>query len=383
MRRTSLCGAACLLLAAFVAIPGSIQAQVRGPVRNELRSTLKSVDASASTISVMLQETRTEPAGEKTYPVAKDAEIGLADANNPRGVYTAGKLSDLVPGSLIGFTLAADGATVDGIVAEGPVVRGLLKRIDPKTRKVTVATQAGRGGGREAPTEEESSYYIGAKAEIGVDDGRGGRFSITRATLEDLAPGAQVTLRLSGDQKEAVELVGEATNQLGTIKSINPAAKTLTLTRGAGRGDDAVQESNLTVADDAILLQDDGKQRRLSVQATTLADIPVGAMVSVRLAADQQKVTMLRAEGPMMPAMIKSVNAGNSTITIAGRASRRDETPEEKTLAVARDARVIVDGNVKPLAEVPTGEGHYAMLKLSIDQKTVNFIQSGTVQARQ
>jgi hypothetical protein len=45
-------------------------------------------------------------------------------------LFKEGKLSDLSPGVSVTLTLSADQTTVESLVAEGPVVRGLLQGVD-------------------------------------------------------------------------------------------------------------------------------------------------------------------------------------------------------------------------------------------------------------
>ena len=89
---------------------------------------------------------------------------------------------------------------------------------------------------------------------------------------------------------------------------------------------------------------------------------------------------MVRAEGPHLPGQIKSVDTANGTVTILTRVAR-GENPEEKTYPVAKDARIVIDGNEVKLADIKTGDdGRFVMLRLSLDQKSVQGIMA--VQSR-
>lgn len=75
--------------------------------------------------------------------------------------------------------------------------------------------------------------------------------------------------------------------------------------------------------------------------------------------------------------MFKPVNSANESVTIATPAGH-GENPEEKTLPVAKDARIVVDGNESNLAAMKViNNGPFAMLRLSLDQKSVQSIQTG------
>jgi hypothetical protein len=81
----------------------------------------------------------------------------------------------------------------------------------------------------------------------------------------------------------------------------------------------------------------------------------------------------LRAEGPTLFGLLKGVDGGKGTITIAIPRSR-DEA-DEKTLPVAKDARVTFDGNVAKLADLKPGDnGPFVQLRLTLDQKTVQNV---------
>ena len=121
--------------------------------------------------------------------------------------------------------LSADQKTVEGVVAEGPIVRGTLKSVDAGKNTLTVQMPAGRGAGRDGGVVpgEEHTYSVAEGAEIAVDDGRGGRFSVKEAKLADIAQGAIVTVRLWVDMKKAQSVFAEGPSHQGTIKAIDPA----------------------------------------------------------------------------------------------------------------------------------------------------------------
>jgi hypothetical protein len=53
----------------------------------------------------------------------------------------------------------------------------------------------------------------------------------------------------------------------------------------------------------------------------------------------------------------------------------RDQEPEEKTLPVAQDARIVLDGSEGKLSDLKgADDGPLAMLRLSLDQKVVQGI---------
>lgn len=361
-----------VLSAVVLVLPAAGQFPGRGPVRPEVRGVVKAVDATAGTITLAAGGGRGEPLPEKTYKLAADAEVAVDPGTGRRGILQPAKLADLAAGTPVVLTLTADEKAVDGIVAEPVSVRGTLKAVDLDKKTLTVTTFSGRG--REAPpAEEEKTYTVPADAEIGVDDGKGRRFSVREGKLTDLAVGSQVTLRLSPDQKKAAGVVAEGPMLFGAVKAIDLGKKTVTLSTNGGRGGEGGEDKELTLAADAAILLDDGRGRRLSLREGQLADVPVGAMVTVKLSADQKAVTLLRAEGPSLGAMLKGVDAAKGTVTVATRVARGDD-PEEKTYTVAKGVRVMVDGKDGTLADLKPGDGTFVMLRMSLDQKAVQAI---------
>lgn len=342
---------------------------VRPPARAEARGIVKSIDA-AKGILVLTMPARREEAAEKSYALAKTVEVGVGSGGRGRGTIKEGKLADLTPGVMVSLTLSADEKTVEFIVAEGPMVRGLLKAVDAEKKTLTV-TVGSRG--REEAVEEEKTYAVDPNAEIGADDGRGKRFSIKEIKLADLATGSIVTLSLSVDQKHVKDILAEGPSYGGLLKAVDAAKHSLTLTT-QGRGE--AEEKTLEVAPNALVMLDDGKGRRFSLKEGKLADVPVGAAIQVKMSADQKHVTMIRAEGRHVGGRIKSVDTKNSTITVDVFVAR-GENPEEKTFSLAKDVRVTIEGNEGKLADIKTGEDSGAMLKLSLDQKTVQAISVG------
>ncbi len=362
--------------AALIGWAGQVQSQQfgRGPARPEVRGMLKAVDASAGTITVMQFERRQEPPVEKTYKLAKDVEVAMdAAGGGRRGALKEAKLAELPLEAPVGLQLSADQTTVESIVAEGPVVRGRLKEVDAAKKTLTLTIFPTRRD----QDEEEKSFAVAAGAEIGIDDGRGRRFSVRAGELADLSPGAQVTLWLTLDRKQAEAVLAKGPGVFGRLKAVDAGKRTVTVELGPMRGEEAPEEKTLAVAQDAVVLLDDGRGRRLSTKEGKLADVPVGAAVQLRLSLNQTAVTSLRAEGPSMPGLIKAVDAAKGTITLAIPIAR-GEAPEEKTFPVAKDARIVIDGNEAKLTDVkPAEDGPFAMVRLTLDQKTVQAVMVG------
>ena len=236
--------------------------------------------------------------------------------------------------------------------------------MDAKKGSVTIEQAAGRGGeGAEAQT-----YALAPKAEIAIDDGRGRRFSIKEATLPDIAEGAIVTCALSLDKKQIQALVAEGPGFQGVIKGVDAAKKSVTIATPPGRGGDA-EEKTLFVSVEATVVVDDGKGRRLSVKEAKLTDLPIGAHASVKMAPDGSFVMFLKAEGPSLIGMLKGVDAAKGTLVLAIPRGRDDA--EEKTVTVAKGARIIIDGVESTLGNLKVGdEGPIVQVRFGLDGST-------------
>jgi hypothetical protein len=94
-----------------------------------------------------------------------------------------------------------------------------------------------------------------------------------------------------------------------------------------------------------------------------LADIPVGAYVSMTLSADRQTARQVHAQGPPVSGVVKGVDAQRNTLTV-----------DDRTYTVASDTSVTIDGQRGQLAGLPVGAN--VSLRLCLDQKTVRMINA-------
>src|SRR5687767_3403029 len=193
-------------LLCLTVLAGAAHAQrEREPVRTEVRGVVKEVNADKGTITLTLPGGRgREGPAEKTFDLAKDVEVGIGGGGR-QGFLRAGKVGELSTGSVATLILSPDQKQVDAVIGEGPTTRGVLRSVDAGKGTLTVAL---------APTRrdeagEEKTYAVDENAEVGVDDGRGRRFSVKEGKLADLSAGAMVTLWLSPDQKKALAVLAE------------------------------------------------------------------------------------------------------------------------------------------------------------------------------
>jgi hypothetical protein len=341
-----------------------------------VRGIVKSLDTKAGMITITSGGGRESAPTEKTYTLAKNVEVCVAAGGGFRAgaFFKEAKLADLTAGANVGLILTADQKTIDSIIVEEPTIRGVVKMVDVQKKTLTIATTS--GGGRErAAAETETTYAVTPDTEIAVDDGRGRRFSIHEGKLEDLAQGAHVTVKLSLDKKSVTSILAEGATISGVVKDVNPAKKTITVTTRPARGDDGGEERVLTVAREALVLIDDGKGRRLSIKEAKLADVPVGAMIVAKLSTDQAFVMMMKAEGPTVTGILKSVDVDKGAITIAIPKSRTEF--DEMTYILIKGGRVNIDGNDAKLADLKVGDnGPFVQVRLGLDQKTAQSVIS-------
>jgi hypothetical protein len=148
------------------------QGDARAAARPEVRGVLKAVDTNKGTLTVAVGDGRQEPE-EKTFTVAKNAEVGVNVGVGRRSAFREAKLADLAPGALVALQLTQDQKTAEVILADGPSIHGSLKAVDAVKGTITVTTWTRTGRREEPPATEEKTYHLDKSGEIGVDDGRG------------------------------------------------------------------------------------------------------------------------------------------------------------------------------------------------------------------
>lgn len=372
LRTSTTALATSLVIAAAMNIPVSFvgaQQPGRGPVSRESRGILKSIDVKTRAVTIITNDPG-QTTSEKSLTLAADAEIALADGSARRTIFQAGRIEDLVAGTSLTLTLSADEKTCTAVLAQGPLVRGVLKSVDvAKQEVVVVVVSAGRD-----QSAAERVYKLTPGSEIGVDDGRGRRYSVREAKFADLISGAGVMLQLSPNQKDVQSVVAEGPTLMGTVKSVDAGSRKLTMVVNPPRSDEKAGERTLEVAADAVLGLDDGRGHRLSVTLGKLSDVPTGSVVRVRLSGDQRQAVQVVAEGPSRAGVIKSIDAAKRTITVAIFVAP-EEQPEEKTLPVSVDARITIDNKTAKLEDIHVAEnGTFAGVRLSLDQKAIHGI---------
>jgi RNA polymerase sigma factor (sigma-70 family) len=158
------------------------------------------------------------------------------------------------------------------------------------------------------------------------------------------------------------------------VKAVDVAGNGIVVTVNEG-GKKAV-EKTFTLAKDAKVLLNDGRTKGDPGKEGKLADLTEGTGVVLQLSADQKTVLGITVGPTAIHAGVKAVDVASNTITVAYKDNKG--TPQEKTLLLAKDAKVLLnDGLVKGFKdqEGKVGdltEGTRVVLMVSaLDQKTV------------
>jgi RNA polymerase sigma factor (sigma-70 family) len=295
-------------------------------------SPVTAVDPQGKTITISDRD------GAKTITVAQDACISVDGKSCA--------LAAVPKGALVNLGLAADQQTARSIGAEGPYLGGCggspVKLIDPVNHTLTfddkaVAEVAGK------------TFVVSRTANI-VIDGKPGKLAV-------LPTGSYVNVGLSVDQQTAIQVHAQGPPvdcDCGgsPVKAVDPVNHTITF---ADKARAEVAGKTFVVARDANITID-GRPGKL-------AELPAGALVSLRLRVDQATAGTLNANGSAFAGLIKAVDAANYTVTV-----------DDATYPVAKDALVVIDGKQAPLASLPVGAG--ANVNLRVDLRTVGMIQT-------
>lgn len=263
----------------------------------------------------------------------------------------------------------------------GGDVRGIVKSVDAKTGTITLAF----GGGREAaPTEK--TFSLAKNVEVCVPAGGGFRAGgvFKEIKLADIAEGSTVGLVMAGDQVDAI--IADEPIAKGVLKSFDAKKGTLTVNlgpTGGGRGEAPVDvEKTYTITADTEIAIDDGRGRRHSIREAKLEDLSEGAIVSLRLSLDKKTVSSILAEGSTVTGIVKEVVPAKRAMTIIVRPARGDDAGEERIVAIAKDALILVDDgkgrrlSLKEgkLTDVPVGSSVVA--RLAGDQSFVMTLKA-------
>ena len=231
-----------------------------------------------------------------------------------------------------------------------PSIHGIVKTVDAAKATITVSIPAKNG------ETKDQTVTLAKDAQVSVDG--------AEAKLADLKTGYHVNLKLTEDKSGAVAIAAEGPTLAGELKAVDASKHTIkvvvpTRPDPTDKTKTGTEEKTFTVAEHAKIAIDGQKN-------ATLADLKAGSSVAVRLAADGERAFVITSPakgggGPTLVGELKGVAADKKTLTVAVKvlADKTDKSSakiEEKTIKVADDVKVAVDGK-KPatLADLKTG----------------------------
>ncbi len=207
-----------------------------------VRGTLKSVDATKLTLTVLVMVDQTKKKiEEKTFEIAKDAKVLLPNASGDKNNVPTGRLTDLSEGIFVDLQLAVDKKTVTSISARGPTVQGNVTSVDPAKNTITITT-------KEATGPVDSTFALTKDAKVLLNDGLTKEDKDREAKLADLAKGTRVAVQLSVDRKTAMGIRVQGDVFSGSLKGIDNGNRTVTITF---KGDGQVVEKTFNLAKNA------------------------------------------------------------------------------------------------------------------------------------
>src|SRR5262249_334954 len=144
------------------------------------------------------------------------------------------------------------------------------------------------------------------------------------------------------------------------------------------------EEETFTVPPTAKLSFQDSKKGE--AETRSLADVPTGALVALKLTSDRKTVVSLHAEGVTLRGTVKAVDATTGTITLA---VQEGKEPGERMIRLGKGAAITVATTDKkgPGVEIKLADvakGAAATVQLSLDQREAVhvFIAGPTVRGQ-
>jgi RNA polymerase sigma factor (sigma-70 family) len=225
-------------------------------------ATVKAVNADKGTVTVlMLIEPGKKGTTEKTYSLAKDAQIILTDARTKNDPGQAGKLTDLAEGWPVTVQLSPDQRAVQRIVVGPTNLAGMVKGVNAASHTLTLNFKNNKG-------QQEETFTVPEGTKVLLNDGLTKGAKDKEEDLSSLAEGTPVLLRISAlDHKKVLAIRVQHHGLEGTVKGVDLGNQTLTIT---------VKE-NAQIVDKVLRV---AKNARLDAK---LSDLSVGMPVRVTL----------------------------------------------------------------------------------------------------
>jgi len=226
---------------------------------------------------------------------------------------------------------------------------GTVKSVDADKGSITVTATKG-------DTSVDRTFSVAKDAAVSID-GRG-------AKLSDVKAGVHVNVKVADDKTTAVAIGCEGPTLVGELKAVAADQKTLTVVimvptdKADKTSPRKAEEKTVRVGDDVRVAVEGNKK-------ATLADLKPGSSVAIQISADGTRAVLVMspAKGaePGLTGELKAVAADKKSITVAVtvlavKGDKSSARTEERTIPVAEDVKVAVDGNkLATLADLKAG----------------------------
>lgn len=351
-----------LLVAVFTgpAFAQKTRPELQKDLSPEVTGVVQSVDAGKGTISLV-----SKLSGLRTFDVAKDTRVYLDDGTGGKLGFTNGTLGDVAEGLTVTVRLSENGKSATAMWVEGPSVRGVVKYVSFPNHTVTVTMVEGKEEGA-----RDQTFALSPRVTVTLLEGRKDKGEVeAKAVVVPL--GCIVTLKLSADRKVVGGILAEGPEVQGIVKAVDGGKNTLTLAVNA-KGQHV--ELTFTIPPSASLALGSVKEKgRTLPQMSKLADLPVGALVTLKMSLDQKQVVSVATQSVTLAGTVKAVDAARNSITVAV-GGTKTEPAEEKTYDISPDASVRIDGRSAKLTDVPPDA--IVTLRMFADNKTVGAINA-------
>jgi RNA polymerase sigma factor (sigma-70 family) len=309
------------------------------PLPEVVNGVAKAVNAEQQTLLVSHRD------GEDIFTAAAAAKIEIDGK--------AGELSRIPAGAEVSLTDFVGPKTAGKIQASGRMYHGnQVKGVDAQKSTITIQDR-----------EPEKTLSVARDAMIRVD-GKWG------AKLAAVPRGSFVNVNLAADQRtvRSIEADGASLGGCGgsLVQAVDPQKRTITYDKKAPRD---IAGKTFTIASDAHI--------KINGNRTgTLAEVPVGSYVNLRLRVDGKTVGRVDAQGPSNlcdheGSVVKAVDVEKGTITFDD--SAKGEVAG-KTFTLAKDVNIVIDGEPGKLSALPPGS--LVQIHLWVDRQTVGNLRT-------
>jgi RNA polymerase sigma factor (sigma-70 family) len=223
----------------------------------------------------------------------------------------------------------------------GPIVRGVVRTVDPGPNKVTVAVLRSP----DAKDTDDRTFPMAAGAKVILEDALDKSQASPEGALGDLSPGTEVTLMLTPDGKSVRTLSARGPTLHAHVKWVAPAQNTLAVST---KDADGPVEKEVRLVRGAKIILDDGIGPKTATPPEgAFADLTEDTPVVVRLTVNREVALEVRVHGPTLHAQLKEYDAAKGTLTVI---VKEDGQLVDRALTLAKEARL--EGELAPGAGV-------------------------------